>query len=637
MGMQDNKKILLVSMPFAESSIPSIQLALLKSYLNERNISISTKHLYLNAAEIYGLNNYNYLINSPNDSYIAQLAFSKYLFPSHWEKNLKKIKYYYDNIISTDQHFKKTFSFEKYLEKTDEFFKYAVHPYNWQKSDIIGFTLNYGQFLPSLALSKKIKEKFPEKRIVFGGSTTINELGKKILETFDWIDYIISGEGEEALFLLSTENENYKKIPGLIYRINNEIIWNKNDKFIDINNLPYPDFQSYLQELSIISDEVQQYYALYGRIPIELSRGCWWNKCTFCNISAYNKKYREKTVERFVEELNFLSETYKNLTFQVIGNTLPQRDYRKLCEKIISLEKDFNLYIEARAGQLSSDDYTLLKKAGFLTIQTGIETFSSSYIKKMKKGARVIDNIAALKYSKENGILNNYNIIINYPNEDSNDFLETIQNIQLIKDYLDPPQISKYVVGFNSPIYKNIEKFNIEKLEDKLVDTLMYPPEILDKHFLFFNNFKRKNEIKENKWSKLVSDWKSSIESREINAVKRKTSIEKHIFYFIDGKSYLKIYDNRFENVMIYVLNKQERDIIIVCENVISYNKLKEKMSNISDGELKNILKIFIEAGILFKEDDFFLTLPLNYDKIVGSFSKGEIKKQTKSKIAHFG
>ena len=625
--MQESKKTILVSMPFAETSIPSVQLALFDAYLKDRNVNITTKHLYLNAAEIYGLNNYNYLINSPNDSYIAQLAFSKYLFPIHWEKNLEKFRYYYENIITTDKKYKETLPFENYLSLTDKFYSYAIHPSNWEKFDIIGFTLNYGQFLPSLAIAKKIKEKYPKKIIVFGGSTTINELGKRVLNAFDWIDFIVSGEGEEALFLLSNEFENYSTIPGLIYRKNNDIIWNKNDNFIDINTLPYLDFKSYFQDLSIISDEVQQYYALFGRLPIELSRGCWWNNCTFCNISVYNKKYREKTVERFVEELNYLSETYKNLTFQVIGNTLPQNDYRKLCEKIISLGKDFNLYIEARAGQLKSDDYTLLKKAGFCNIQTGIEAFSSNYLKKINKGVKLIDNIAVLKYCKENSIYNNYNLIVNYPNEDHIDFLETIHNIEFIKDYIDPPQISQFVVGYDSPIYKNPDQFNIEKLEYKIIDTIMYPPEVLKNDFFFFNQFKRKKEIKENRWKSLVEDWKTIIENRGHEAVKRKTTIEKHVFYYIDGKTYLKIYDNRNHgNVMIYVLNSQEREIILACENIISLDTLKEKLSHISGNELNNMLKIFVEAGIIFKEEDLLLSLPLSYSKIIGSVTKEKIK-----------
>jgi radical SAM superfamily enzyme YgiQ (UPF0313 family) len=317
---------------------------------------------------------------------------------------------------------------------------------------------------------------------------------------------------------------------------------------------------------------------------------------------------------------------------------LPQRDYRKLCEQIIKLGKDFNLFIEARAGQLNSDDYTLLKNAGFNCIQTGIEAFSANYLKKMNKGVRVIDNIAALKYCIENRIFNNYNLITNYPNEEHIDFLETIHNIELIKDYLDPPQISQFVVGFESPIYKNTDQFNIEKLEYKIIDTIMYPPEILEKNFFFFNQFKRKNEIKENKWNKLVQNWKEGLENREIQAVKRKTTIEKFVFYYVDGKKYLKIYDNRNnENVMIFVLNQQERDIILACENVISYHKLKDKLPNITEDELKNMLKIFVESGIIFNEDDLYLSLPLNYSKIIGSYNKEKTKKKIKKSISQIG
>jgi len=618
----ERKSVLLVAMPFAETSIPSIQLALLESYLKERDISVDSKHLYLKTAEFYGLNNYNYLINSPNDSYIAQMAFSKYLFPEHWEKNLEKFRYFYENIICNNG-FENKFSFEKYVEKSDDFLTWSYNQIDWSTYDIIGFTLNYGQLLPSLALAKKIKENHPDKIIVFGGSTTINELGKKVLKTFDWIDFIISGEGEESLFLLTSNYDNYKSIPGLIFRNGSDVIWNENNEYIDLNYLPYPDFQSYYKDLNAVSDEVKQYHSLFGRLPIELSRGCWWNKCTFCNIRTYHKRYREKTIERFIEELNCLSDTYRMLTFQIIGNTLPQYDFHKFCNQLIDLGKDFDLYIEARAGQLKSEDYTLLKKAGFNHIQTGIETFSSNYLKKINKGVKIIDNIAALKYSKENNIENIYNLIVDYPNEEKRDFEETEKNIELIKQYLEPPQISKFVVGYGSPIYEYHKQFNIEKLVPKIIDTLIYPPELLEDNFCFFYQFKRKNEFNENNWTQLVKEWKDEREQRAINGVKRKTMIDQYVFYYIDGGKFLKVIDARNrQNVMIYVLNQLERDVFLSCINIISLEELREEISNISEDELNTVLNEFVESGIIFNEDNLYLSLPLSYNKISGKTVK---------------
>jgi ribosomal peptide maturation radical SAM protein 1 len=604
-------------MPFAETSIPSIQLTLLESYLKERNINVKTNHLYLKAAEFYGLNNYNSLINSPNDAYTAQMVFSKYIFTDHWGKNLEKFKYFYENIIGYKKEFLEQLSFEKYIEQTDNFIKWSFNNTDWESYDIIGFTLNYGQFLPSLALSKIIKEAYPEKIIVFGGSTTINELGKKVLKTFGWIDFIVSGEGEEPLFLLASDYNRYKNIPGLIYRNNKEIIWNCNEDFIDLNSLPYPDLISYYQDLNNTSNEVQQYYQLYGRLPIELSRGCWWNNCTFCNVRAYNKKYREKNVDRFVEELDFLSNNHRNLSFQVIGNTLPQNDYKILCKKIIELGKDFDLYIEARAGRLKSNDYELLKKAGFNHIQTGVETFSPNYIKKMNKGTRVIDNIAALKYCKENKITNTYNIIVNYPNEELVDFEESKQIITLLKRYIEPPQVSTFFVGYNSPIYNNLEKFNIEKLEPKISDTIMYPPEALKNDFLFFYQFKRKQKNTENNWKQLMEEWKDEYEKTSTEGLKRKTTIDQLVFYYVDGIIFLKIYDKRIgENVKIYDLDKLERDIFLSCIDVTTFEELKSKFSTLDENELREKLNDFTDLNLIFTEDEMYLSLPLSYNKL---------------------
>jgi radical SAM superfamily enzyme YgiQ (UPF0313 family) len=201
--------------------------------------------------------------------------------------------------------------------------------------------------------------------------------------------------------------------------------------------------------------------------------------------------------------------------FQIIGNTLPKKDYRLLFEEIIKLGGDLDFFVEARAGELKSDDYRLMKEAGFRNIQIGIESFSQNYLKKMNKGVRVIDNIAALKFCKENGIRCQYNLIVNYPNEEPIDFEETKKNIQQFKQYLDPPQISYFVVEFGSIIYRNFAAFNIEKLEYTDIDKIMFPQDILEKGISFYYNFKRKNDLGKHDWEQLVNEWIQEQQERE--------------------------------------------------------------------------------------------------------------------------
>ena len=624
----DSKNVLLISMPYAGTAIPSIQLAILESYLKERNINIKTRHLYLKTAEFYGLNNYNFLIFPPNDSYTAQMIFSKYVFPEHWQKTENKFREYFNRNLSKNKEIQKQFTFENYVQQTDRFYNWVLKNIGWQSYDIIGFTLNYGQLLPSLAIAKKIKELNPDKKIVFGGSRTVDTLGTKVLEAFSYVDFIVSGDGEEALYRLATDYENYESIPRLMYGKGNEIIWNESDTIVDINSLSIPSYNSFYEELKSTSVEVQQYFYYNGRIPVEISRGCWWNKCTFCNLNIQHKRYQEKNVYKIVEEIEFLSNKYKMLDFQIIGNTLPKAEFRILFEKLKQLGRDFTFVAEARAGQLKSEDYILMKEAGFTTIQTGIESFSQHYLKKMNKGTRVIDNIAALKFCKENGIINRYNLIIDYPNEETIDFEETKKTIQQFKQYLDPPQICYLRVLFGSPIYLNPEQFNIEQLEYASIDKLMYPQEFLEKGFNFVYGFKRKQELGEHEWVQLIDEWKKERESLEIEGIKKQTTIDKLIFYFVDGGSFVKIYDKRnSENIRIYVLDECEREIFLACIDVVSYDELRERFPDIPDYQLAAILDTFEQSGIVFKDDDSYLSLPLRYNLVSSSFPKWKIQQ----------
>lgn len=609
-----NKNVLLIAMPFAGTAIPAIQLPLLEGYLKERDINIKTRHLYIKAAEFYGINNYNYLIYSPNESYTAQMVFSKYVFPEHWKKTENKFRKYFNEKISKNIDSQKKFTFENYVQRTDKFFNWVIENVDWKGYDIIGFTLNHGQFLPSLAFAKKIKESDHKKKIIFGGSRTVGKLGVKVLEAFDYIDFIVSGDGEEALYRLAADYQNYRSIPHLIYRTGNEIIYNESNDFVDLNSLPILDFGSFYKELDLASEEVKQYFILYGRLPVEISRGCWWNKCSFCSQKLQHKKYREKNIDKIIKEIQFLSNKYKILSFQLIGDTLPRKDYKILLEKIKELGEDFTFFVETRAGQLKCEDYKLLKEAGFNEIQIGIETFSQDYLGKINKGVQVIDNIAALKFCKENRIKNNYNIIVNYPNEEPIDFKETKKNIQFFKQYLDPPQISFLAVEFGSCIHDNPENYNIKKLEFANIDKIMFPRRVLEKGFNCIYNFRRKENLCENNWEHLVDDWKKEREKLVIEGVKRQTTIDELVFYYVDGKSFLKIYDKRNPgDVKIYVLNLLEREIFLSCIDVTSIRELCERFSDISKNQLFDVLKSFERNGIVFRGGDRYLSLPLRH------------------------
>ena len=605
------KTVLLVAMPFAGITPPSIQLSVLGEYCKTRSIVIQTRNLYLKAAELYGLQQYHTLIYPPNDSYTAQMVFSKYVFPEHWNSHQEQFKdYFTTHIRKKNEH--TLFSFEEYVQRTDTFMEWIIDHVEWRSFDIIGFTLNYGQLLPSLAVARTIKELAPEKTIVFGGSRTVDELGKNILRTFQYIDYIVSGEGEDALVHLATEPETCASIPRLIYRTGNDVIQNKVEGWIDLNSGPLPCYDQFYRELAATSEEIQHYFQYSGQLPVEISRGCWWNHCTFCNLNVQHRCYQEKSIDRIVQEILWLSSRYRIMDFQLIGNTLPKDNYKALFEEIKHLRRDFSFFVEARAGQLRSDDYRLMKEAGFRMIQTGIEAFSPQYLHKINKGVRVIDNIAALKFCKENKIQNNYNLVVRYPNEDAKDFAETKKIVSLLKGYLDPPQLCELRVMYGSPIYLHPDQFNIEALKHTQIDRLLYPPELLEKGFLFVFDYSQKTPSEENDWEALIAVWKKERELAEYEGLKSKSVTDSLRFYFIDGGSFLKVYDKRNrKNVRIIILNEIERAVLLACSDVVSFEQLQHMFANIPEFEFVAILQSFEQNELVFVEEQQYLCLPL--------------------------
>jgi hypothetical protein len=64
---------------------------------------------------------------------------------------------------------------------------------------------------------------------------------------------------------------------------------------------------------------------------------------------------------------------------------------------------------------------------------------------------------------------------------------------------------------------------------------------------------------------------------------------------------------------MIYILNKEEREVFLECKDIASLFYLIEKLKHIKPSELEATLKSFVEAGIFYKEEELYLALPISY------------------------
>ncbi len=101
--------------------------------------------------------------------------------------------------------------------------------------------------------------------------------------------------------------------------------------------------------------------------------------------------------------------------------------------------------------------WTKMALCGATTLQLGIEAIAGALLRSMKKGTRVVQNLAATKYMSEMGIRDASNLIIHHPRSSVEDVAETIRIMKLC-EHLPIFNLSRFVVSYGSPLYNDLDR-----------------------------------------------------------------------------------------------------------------------------------------------------------------------------------
>jgi len=253
--------------------------------------------------------------------------------------------------------------------------------------DIIGFmVMTFGHKEVYKTISR-IKKAYPKIKVVVGGPH-ISTLREKVLQVCAEIDYGIILEGDLSMVALC-KGEDLNNIQGFMYRKGDEIITNGCDKFItDLDALSFPKYESF---------ELDKYPT--KQIGIVTSRGCPYD-CIYCPvISAIGKKFRQRSAQNVVEEIEYWhNKGYKEILMLDDNFTLSRQRAEEICELLG--KKDFkNISLKCPNGiRADRVDYKLLKnmrRVGFDMIAFGVEAAEDRVLKNIKKG----ENIATIERS----------------------------------------------------------------------------------------------------------------------------------------------------------------------------------------------------------------------------------------------
>jgi ribosomal peptide maturation radical SAM protein 1 len=594
----------LVALPWSERYRPSAALAALAAYVRAERpaVAVRARHAFLQVANRLGHDRYD-PIAERFDRGVGDALYAALLYPERRDQALPVFATAFDEegAGSVEDSFAETLAIlEQHLDElADELAASA---------SIVGMTTCFSQLNGNLALAKRIKERAPHVTIVLGGSTLSDRIGASVIQAFPWIDFIVQGEGEQPLVaivdhVLFAGDADIDDTRGVISRGNASArtggapLW----EVPDLDALPYPDFDEYAADADALGES--------WLMPLEGSRGCWWDRtrrknnpkatCYFCNLNVQWNGYREKSVARVADEMRFLAQRHKNLSAYFVDNIIRHKDTAAFADAIIELGMDFDIFYELRAS-ISPYEVARMWEAGLSCVQFGIESLSTTYLRRIGKGTTLLQNLQAMKTCEELGIHNIANLIVDFPGATAAEVQETVDHILWYAMPYKPLKISPFALELGSTVELLPEQFGVEVQADRR--SLRVLPDEIAQTIVPFDVSYRLAEpgVSWDPVRDAVATWKEKYDKRDVP-----------LLYYRDGGTFLVILDDRFDDHREGVFEGLERELYLYCTTIRRRPHLAEAFPWASASEIDDALAKFEEFKLIAREDDRILSLAM--------------------------
>lgn len=291
-------------------------------------------------------------------------------------------------------------------------------------SDVIGISSNWTMNKKNtIELAKWIKSVSPSIRIISGGNHATFDYESYLDNGFD---YIVMYEAErtfvDLINQLNSEDKNVKKVKGIAFKQNNEIIVTEPRHFIkNLDNLKIPSWD--LIDPSLYNTFQGRYYNM------ETSRGCI-HKCIFCSDVAFWKNtWRSKSTKRVVHEMLLLKDQGAEFIRLIDANFgVDTERVIEICNLLKKKRYDLPWSVSLTANSIVQDPKMVraLCEANCQIISIGFESGSDKILKKLNKPNTVEINRKAIEIIKKSNIILHGAFMFGYPDESIKEIKKTI-------------------------------------------------------------------------------------------------------------------------------------------------------------------------------------------------------------------
>lgn len=596
-------RVVLVNMPFASTTAPSIGLGILKASLQAAGHKVAVLDLQLDFEQRIGADAYTAIEQMAGIGPLAgEWLFSEALFPGLDSES-------YIREILLGEHPNQSATLPAEVVEHILFARNAIEPFLDASASLVcelrpnavGLTSLFQQHCAALALACRLNSLDEALPLWLGGPNCDGVMGRQTISSFSFLSAVMLGESDHNIVDLVerlTSGQSLSDLPGVVTK---ECIEGQKteSRVVDLDDVPIPDYSDFFTSVEAVGKDPTK-----TTLPFETSRGCWWGAkqhCVFCGINGNAMPFREKSPDRAETEIRELAARYPSERLAAVDNILSHSHLRKLLPRLASKPIGKPIFYEIKSN-LDATQVRLIRSAGITAVQPGIESLDTETLMLMKKGVTGIQNLALLRTSEQCGLSIYWNLLWGFPHEPARASEDMILKIIDII-HLPPPGASgPILLNRFSPHYEHAADFGLTNVRPFPAYYHIYPlGEEAVQSLAYYFTYNIRPE---------ASPGQSDAELQLVLSRWR----ERHskAFLFMTEKRPRLVLDGRQDPLVFIHLSETASRILRLGDGLITFQNLGTL--GCSGEDLESAIDELERKHLIVREDRRIVVLPLDLD-----------------------
>ncbi|MEP2772974.1 MAG: B12-binding domain-containing radical SAM protein [Fulvivirga sp.] len=351
------------------------------------------------------------------------------------------------------------------------------------KPKLVCFSVPFpGNLYSAFRCAQWLKMHHKDIKIAMGGgfaNTELRSLTDK--RVFEYFDFITLDDGElpiELLYKNLHKPAQELSLKRTFHMKEGEVFYNNNSlqpdyKQVDIGTPDYSDLL--LKDYISVIEIANPMHSLWsdGRWnKLTMAHGCYWGKCTFCDISLdYIKLYEPIAAKILVDRMETLIAQTGESGFHFVDEAAPPALMRELALEILRRDLVVTWWTNIRFEKSFTFDLCqLLKASGCVAISGGLEVASDRLLKLIDKGVTVAQVARVTRNFTEAGIMVHAYLMYGYPTQTVQ---ETIDSLEMVRQMFEQGVLQsgfwhQFALTAHSPVGLNPEAYGVLPVQEPI-------------------------------------------------------------------------------------------------------------------------------------------------------------------------